>query len=112
MFGFFWWQFARAIRLRCLGFLKIFLKVLFALFRECFVYFLKLYLATHISQTQDWFNSVVVIVVNVRTCCLVLIHHKLIQFISMSSSEWKSSYDKGVYTIVMGKDISLVEVGQ
>jgi len=56
------------------------------------VYFLKLYLATHISQTQDSFNSVVVIVVNVRTCCRVFIHHKLIQFISSMSS---SSYDKG-----------------
>jgi len=79
----------------CLGFLKIFLKVLLAFLRECFVYFLELYLATHVSQTQDSFNSVVVVVVNVRTCCLVLIHQKLIQFINMSSSEWKSSYDKG-----------------
>ena len=62
----------------CLGFLKIFLKVLLAFLRECFVYFLKLYLATHhhVSQTQDSFNSVVevvVIVVNVRTCRLVLV---------------------------------------
>ena len=46
MFGFFWRQFARAIRLRCLGFLKIFLKVLLAFLRECFVYFLKLHQAT------------------------------------------------------------------
>jgi len=61
----------------CRGFLKIFLKVLLAFLKECFVYFLKLYLATNISQTQDSFNSVVVIVVNVRTCCLALIHHKL-----------------------------------
>jgi len=79
----------------CLDFLKIFLKVLLAFLIECFLYFLKLYLATHISQTQDLFNSVVVIVVNVRICCLALTHHKLIQFISMSSSKWKSSYDKG-----------------
>jgi len=78
-----------------LGFLKIFLKVLSSFLRECFVYFLKLYLATHTSQTQDSFNSVVVIVVNVRTCCIALIHHKLIQFISMLSSKWKSSYDIG-----------------
>jgi len=61
MLGFFWRHFARAIRLRCVGFLKIFLKVLLAFLRECFVYFLKLYLATHISQTQDSFNSVVVL---------------------------------------------------
>jgi len=79
----------------CRGFLKIFLKVLLAFLKECFVYFLKLYLATNISQTQDSFNSVVVIVVNVRTCCLALIHHKLIQFISVSSSKWTSSYGKG-----------------
>jgi len=37
------------------------------------VHFLKLYLATHISQTQDSFNSVVVIVADIQTCCLPLI---------------------------------------
>ena len=91
IFGFFWRQFARAIRLVSWFFKDLSESVI----RECFVYFLKLYLATHTSQTQDSFNSVVVIVVNVRTCCLALIHHKLIQFISMSSSKWKSSYDIG-----------------
>jgi len=31
---------------------------------------------------------------------LLLIHHKLIQFIGMSSSRWKGSYDKGrIYNI-------------
>jgi len=69
--------------------------VLLGFLRQCFVYFLKLYLATHIFQTQDLFNSVVVIVIIVQTCCLALIHHKLIQFIGVSSSKWKSSYDKG-----------------
>jgi len=61
----------------CLAFLKIFLQVLLAFVRECFVHLLKLYLATDISHTQDSFNSVVVIVVNVRICCLVLVQHKL-----------------------------------
>ena len=42
--------------------------LLLGFLRQCFVYFLKLYLATHISQTQDSFNSVVVIVVNVQSC--------------------------------------------
>jgi len=39
-------------------------------------------LATHISRTQDSFNSVV-IVVDVQTCCLALIHHKLIDSIGI-----------------------------
>ena len=52
-------------------------------------------LATPISRSQDSFNSIVVIVGDVQTCCLTLIHHKLIQFIGiMSSSKWKSSYDE------------------
>jgi len=82
----------------CLGFLmKILLKnaIIIGFLRQRFVCFLKLYLATHISQTQGSFNSVFVIFVNVQTCCLALIHHRLMQFIGMSSSKWKSSYDKG-----------------
>jgi len=58
----------------CLGFLiKILLKnaIIIGFLRQRFVHFLKLYLATHISQTQGSFNSVVVIVFNVQTCCLV-----------------------------------------
>ena len=53
----------------CLGFLiKILLKsvVIISLSRQCFVnfvYFLKFYVATHISQTKGSFNSVVVIIV-------------------------------------------------
>ena len=57
----------------CPGFLiKILLKnaIIIGFLRQRFVYFLKLYLVTHISQTQDSFNSVFVIVVNVQTCCL------------------------------------------
>jgi len=60
---------------RCLGFSrKILLEsVNIRFLRQCFVYFFKLYLATHISQTQDSFNSVVAIVVDIQTCCLALI---------------------------------------
>ena len=57
----------------CLGFfINILLKsvIIISFLRQCFVYFRKLYLATHISHTQGSFNSVVVIVVNVQTCCL------------------------------------------
>jgi len=64
---------------------------------QCLVYFLKLDLVTHISQTQDSFNSIVVNVIfdNVQTCYLALIYHKLIRFIGMPSFKWKSCYDKG-----------------
>ena len=71
----------------CLGFLtKILLKnvIITGFVRECLVYFLFKHVA------------------------LPVIHHKLMQFICMSSSKWKSSYSmtKGGCTIVMGKDIS------
>jgi len=58
----------------CLGFLiKILLKsvIITGFVRQCFVYFLFKHVA------------------------LPVIHHKLMQFIGMSSSKWKSSYDKG-----------------
>ena len=58
----------------CLGFLtKILLKnvIITGFVRECLVYFLFKHVA------------------------LPVIHHKLMQFICMSSSKWKSSYDKG-----------------
>jgi len=57
----------------CLDFLtNILLKsvIIMGFLRQCFVYLLKLCLTTHISQTQGLFNSVVVIVVKVQTCCL------------------------------------------
>jgi len=46
------------------------------------------------NRTQDLFSSVVVIVVHVQTCCLALIHHKLIQIMGMASKRWKSNCDK------------------
>jgi len=47
------------------------------------------------NRTLDSFNSVVVIAVHVQTCCLARIHHKLIQFMGMASTKWKSSCDTG-----------------
>jgi len=81
----------------CLVFFNILLKDVIRLSIQCLVYFLKLDLVTHISQTQDLFNSIVVNVIfdNVQTCYLALIYHKLIRFIGMPSFKWKSCYDKG-----------------
>ena len=60
----------------CLSFLiKILLKsvIITGSLRQCFVYFLFKHVALPVRP----------------------IHHKLMQFIGMSSSKWKSSYDKG-----------------
>jgi len=74
----------------CLGFvIKILLKsvMIIGFVRQCFMYFLFKHVA------------------------LPVIHHTLMQFIGMSSSKWKwrGVMTKGGYTIVMEKDISLVE---
>jgi len=68
----------------CLGFLiKILLKsvMIIGFFRQCFVHFLFKHVALPVRP----------------------IHHKLIQFIGMSSSKWKSIYDKGWIHISNGK---------
>jgi len=72
----------------CLGFLiKILLKsvIIIGFLRQCFVYFLFKHVA------------------------LPVVHHKLMQFIGMSPQSGRAVVTKGGYTIVMGKDISLVE---
>ena len=81
----------------CLGFLiKILLKsVIIRLSQTVLCVFSQTLSGNPISQTQDLFNSVVVIVSDVQTCSLTLIDHKLMQFIGMSSLKQKSSYYKG-----------------